>query len=80
MYMFLFYILESSYVMMCVDMLSYRFLCRINPLAVPLSIPCDSAHGEPIFLRMKVKSLRMPFMRVVGLYWDLLCGPFLFGL
>ncbi len=40
-------ILASSYIIMCVDMMSYIFPCRLNPSDVSLSIPCASAQGEP---------------------------------
>ena len=49
-------ILASSYIMMYVDKLSYIFLCRLNPFAVSLNIPCASVHGEPMFVRMEVHS------------------------
>ena len=51
---------------MCVDMLSYIFLCRLNPSVVSLNIPCASAHGEPMLVRIEVHSLSMPFMRAIG--------------
>jgi hypothetical protein len=34
---------------------------------VSINIPCASAHGEPMFVRMEVHSLSMPFMRAIGL-------------
>ena len=66
--MFLFFndILASSYIIMCVDKLSYIFLFRLNPSAVSLHIPCASVHGEPMFDRMEVHSLSMTFMSAIG--------------
>ena len=66
MYMFFFDILASLYIIMCVDRLSYIFLCRLNPSDVSLNIPCASAHGELMFVRVEVYSLSMPFMRAIG--------------
>ena len=43
-------IFASSYNIMCVDRLSYIFLCRRNPSVVPLNIPCASAYAEPMLL------------------------------
>ena len=60
-------IFAFSYIMMCVDRVSYIFLCRLNPHAVSLGILCASAHGEPMFVRMEVYSLSVPFMRAIGL-------------
>jgi len=51
---------------MCVDMLSYIFLCRLNPSVVSLNIPCASVHGEPMLVRIEVHCLSMPFMRAIG--------------
>ena len=59
-------ILASSYTMMCVDKLSYISFCRLNLFAASLNIPCASAHGEPMFARMEVHSLSMPFMSAIG--------------
>ena len=59
-----FYNVASSYTIMCVDMLWYIFLCLLNPYYMSLNIPCDSVHGEPMFVRIEVHSL--PFMRAVG--------------
>jgi len=49
--------LASSYIMMCVDRLSYIFLWRLNPSVVSLSISYASAHGEPMFGSMEVHSI-----------------------
>ena len=62
-----FYILTSSYIIACVDRLSYIFLCRLNLSVVSLSIHCASAHGEPISVRIEVHSLSMPFTSVIDL-------------
>jgi hypothetical protein len=51
-----------------------------NPSAVSLSIPCASAHGEPMFVSIEVHSFSIPFMSAMGLYYAMLCGSFLFGL
>jgi hypothetical protein len=64
---FFFDILASSYIMIYVERLSYIFLCRLNPSAVSLRMPCASAHGEPMFVRMEVHSLNMPFISAIGL-------------
>ena len=63
----LFDILASSYIIMCVERLSYIFLCRLKPSAVSLRMPCDSAQGEPMFVRMEVHSFSMPFISAIGL-------------
>ena len=60
-------ILASSYIMMCVERLSYTFLCRLKPSDVSLRTPCASAQGEPMFVRMEVHSLSMPFISAMGL-------------
>ncbi len=60
-------ILASSYTMMCVERLSYIFLCRLKPSAVSLRMPCASTQGEPMFVRMEVHSLSMPFISAIGL-------------
>ena len=44
-----FFFLVSTYIMICVERLSYIFLCRLNLAAVSLRISCASAQGEPIF-------------------------------
>ncbi len=61
-------ILASSYIIMCVERLSYIFICRLKPSAVSLRMPCASAQGEPIFIRMEVQSLSMPFISASGRY------------
>ncbi len=66
-YMCFFDILASSYIMMCVERLSYIFLCRLNPSVVSLRMPCASAHGEPMFVMMDVHSLSMPFISAIDL-------------
>ena len=60
--------------------MSYIFLCRLNPYVVSLNIHCASAHGEPMFVRIEVHSLSMPFMRAFRLYQAMLCGSFLMAL
>ncbi len=64
-YMF-FYILASSYIMMCAERLSYIFLCRLKPSVVSLRMPCASAEGEPMFVRIEVQGLSMPFISAIG--------------
>ena len=66
-YVCFFDILASLYIMICVDRLSYICLCRLNPSDVSLGMPCASAQGEPMFIRMEVYSLRMPFISAIGL-------------
>jgi len=67
MYMCVFDILVPSYIIMCVNKMLYIFLCRRNPSAVSLSIPCAYAQGdEPMFVRIDVQSLSMPFMSAIG--------------
>ena len=60
-------ILAFSYIMVRVDRLSYIFLYLLNPSAVSLNIPWNSTHGEPMFVRMEVQILRMPFTRTIGI-------------
>ena len=67
MYVFFFYILASSYIMICVERLSYIILCRLKPSAVSLRVTCVSAQGEPMFVRIEVQSLSMPFISAIGL-------------
>ena len=62
-----FAILVSSYIMIYEDRLSYIFLCLLNPSVVSLRVPCASAQGDPMFVRMEVHSLRMPFNSAIGL-------------
>ena len=59
-------ILASSYIVMCVERLSYILICRLNPSAVSLRIPCASVQGEPMFVRIEVHSLSMPFIIAIG--------------
>ena len=65
--MFLSEIFASSYNMMCVERLSYMFLCDRNPSAVSLKIPSDSVVWVPMLVRMDVHSLSMQFMSAMGL-------------
>ena len=65
--MFRFEILASSYIMMCVERLSYMFLWERNPSAVSLKMPLDSAVWVPMLVRMDVHSLSIKFVRAMGL-------------
>ena len=49
-------ILTSSYIMMCVERLSYIFQCRLNPFDVSLKMPGASPQGESMFVRIEVQS------------------------
>jgi hypothetical protein len=51
----------------CVERLSYIFLCLLKTSAVSLKMPCASAQGEPMFVRMEIHSLSMPFISAIGL-------------
>ena len=72
--------LASSYIIICVDELSYIFLWRLNPSAVSPIIPCASAHRKSIFMSMEVHSLSIPFMSAIGLKYAMLRGFFFMGL
>ena len=61
-----FYLLASSYIMMCVETLSYIFLCRLKLFVVSLRMPCASAQGEPMFARNEVHSSSMAFISAIG--------------
>ncbi len=61
-----FYILASSYIIMCVERLSYIFLCHLNSSVVSLRMPCASAQGEHVFVRIEVQSLSMQFISAIG--------------
>ena len=62
----LFDILASSYIMMCVNRLSYIFLCRLNLFDLSLIIPCASVHVEPMFDRIEVHNLIMPLINAIS--------------
>ena len=64
---FFFDILASSFIIMFVDRLPYIFMCRLNPFDVSLNISRTSTHGKPMFVRMEVHSLSIPFIRAIGL-------------
>ena len=57
----------SSYIMICVERLSYIFLRDRNPSAVSLKMPLDSVVWVPMLVRMDVHSLSMQFIRAMGL-------------
>ncbi len=66
--------LASSYIVMCVDKLSYMLRWERNQSAVSLKIPSDSAVCVPIVVRMDVQILSMQFIRAMGLQIVGLCG------
>ena len=80
MYMFLFEICASSYIMMCVERLSYMFLWERNPSAESLKTPSDSAVWDPMLVRIDVHSLSMQFIRATGRYLEGVWGSVLLGL
>ncbi len=63
--MFLLDSLASSYIVMCVDMLSYMLRWDRKPSAVVLKIPCDSVVWVPMMVRMDVQILSMQFVRAI---------------
>ncbi len=65
--MLFFKILASSYLIMCVERLSYMFLCDRNPSAVSLKTPPDSAVRVPMLVRTNVHNLSMQFISAMGL-------------
>jgi len=65
-YMFCLDSFASSYIVMCVDRLSYMFRWERNPSAVSLNIPSDSAVYVPIVVKIDVQILSMHFMRAMG--------------
>ena len=65
--MFCFEIVESSYIMMCVERLSYIFLWERNPSAVLLKMHLDSVVCVPMLVRIDVHSLSMQFIRAMSL-------------
>ena len=66
MYMFCWDSFASSYIEMCVVRLSYMFLWGLNPSAVSLKTPSDSAVSVPKIVRMDVHNLSMQFIRAMG--------------
>jgi len=66
MYMFCFDSFESSYIVMCVERLSYMFQWGRNPSAVLLKTPSDSVVCVPIVVRIDIYILSMQFMRAMG--------------
>ena len=65
--MFLFESFASSYIMMCIERLSYMFLVEQNPFAVSLKTPSDFAVCVPMLVRMDAHSLSMQFIRAMGM-------------
>ena len=80
MYMLFFDSFASSYMVMCVDMLSYMFLCDLKPSTVSLNIPPVSVVCVPMTVRIYVRSLRMQFISSMGRWLAGLFGSLLFGL
>ena len=60
-------IFASSYIMMCVERLSYVFLWERNPSAVSLKAPSDSVVWVPLIERIDVHNLSMQFIIAMGL-------------
>ena len=67
MYIFRFAFFASSYIMLCVEKLSYMFLWERNPSAVSLKMPSDSTVLVPMLVMMDVHSLSTQFIRAMGL-------------
>ena len=65
--MFRLEIFASSYIMVCVERLSYMFLWEQNPFAVSLKTPSDSAVWDPMLVRMDAHNLSMQFNRAMVL-------------
>ncbi len=57
----------SSYIVICVDRLSYMLRRGRNPSAVSLKTPSDSAVSVPRIIRMDVHIFSMQFVRAMGL-------------
>ena len=57
----------SSYIMICVERLSYMFLWGQNSSAVSLKTPPDSGVWVPMLVRMDVHSMSMQFIKAMGL-------------
>ena len=57
----------SSYIMMCVERLSYMFLWDRSPSVVSLKMLSDSAVGVPMLVRMDAHNLSMQFITAMGL-------------
>ena len=66
-YIFRFEIFASSYIMMWVERMSYMFLWERNPSAVSLKTPLDSVVWVPMLVRTDVHSLKMQFIKAIGL-------------
>ena len=60
-------IFASSYIMLCVERLSYILLWDRNPSAASLNMPLDSAVWIPMLVRIDVQSLSMQFIRAMSL-------------
>ncbi len=67
MYMLRLEIFASSYIMICVERLSYMFVWGRNPSAASLKMPSDSIVWVPMLVRMDIHSLSMQFIRFMGL-------------
>ena len=65
-YMICFDSFAFSYIVMCVEILSYMFRWGQNPSAVSLKTPSDSVFWVPIVMRIDVHILSMQFMRAMG--------------
>ena len=66
-YMFRFKICASSYIMICVERLSYMLLWDRNSSAVSLKMPSDSVVWVLMLVRMDVQNLNMQFISAMGL-------------
>ena len=65
--MFRFEMFASSYIMMCVERLSYMLMWERSPSAVSFKMPSDSVVWVPMPVKMDVHSLSMQFIRDMGL-------------
>jgi hypothetical protein len=65
--MFFLEILACDYIMMCVERVSYMFLCARNLFAVSLKTHSDSVVRVPMLVRMDVQSFSMQFISAMGL-------------
>ena len=69
--MFRLEIFASSYIMMCVERLSYMFLCDRNPSAVSLKTLLAFAVRVPMLVSMDLHICRLQYLKAI---WLLVVG------
>ena len=65
--MFLLKFFAYSYIMMCIERLSYIFLWERNPSAMSLKMSSASVVWDHVLVKIDVHSLSMQFVSAMGL-------------